>query len=85
MASGQPLTDEDRWPWLDRVSAWISDHATSGIPGIITCSALKRIYRDRMRCSNVIFVHLAGSKTRSGNGWPPAPTISCRPPCWIHS
>jgi gluconokinase len=66
MASGQPLTDEDRWPWLDRVSAWISDHATSGIPGIITCSAFKRIYRDRMRCSNVIFVHLAGSKDQIG-------------------
>ena len=45
MASGQPLTDDDRWPWLDKVSAWITDHTTAGIPGIITCSALKRSYR----------------------------------------
>jgi gluconokinase len=66
MAAGQPLTDEDRWPWLDKVSAWITDHTTAGIPGIITCSALKRSYRDRMRGSNVVFVHLAGSKDRIG-------------------
>ena len=66
MAAGQPLTDEDRWPWLDKVSAWITDHTTAGIPGIITCSALKRIYRDRMRGSNVVFVHLAGSKDQIG-------------------
>ena len=62
MASGQPLTDDDRWPWLDTVAAWITDHTTAGIPGIITCSALKRSYRDRMRGPNVVFVHLAGSK-----------------------
>jgi len=66
MASGQPLTDEDRWPWLDKVAAWISDHTASGIPGIITCSALKRIYRDRLRGPNVIFVHLAGSPDQIG-------------------
>ena len=66
MASGQPLTDDDRWPWLDTVSEWITDHTTAGIPGIITCSALKRIYRDRMRGPNVVFVHLAGSKDQIG-------------------
>ena len=66
MASGQPLTDDDRWPWLDTVAAWITDHTTAGIPGIITCSALKRSYRDRMRGPNVVFVHLAGSKDQIG-------------------
>jgi len=66
MASGLPLTDDDRWPWLDKVAAWITDHTTAGIPGIITCSALKRIYRDRMRGPNVVFVHLAGSKDQIG-------------------
>jgi len=66
MASGLPLTDDDRWPWLDRVAAWITDHTTAGIPGIITCSALKRVYRDRMRGPNVVFVHLAGSKDQIG-------------------
>ncbi len=62
MHSVIPLTDEDRWPWLDRVAAWISEHTAAGLPGIITCSALKRIYRDRMRGDNVVFVHLAGTK-----------------------
>ncbi len=62
MADGIPLTDEDRWPWLDLVADWISDHTRAGIPGVITCSALKRVYRDRMRGENVVFVYLAGSK-----------------------
>ena len=62
MASGIPLSDDDRWPWLDSVSAWVNEHARAGLPGIITCSALKRIYRDRLRGDNVVFVHLSGSK-----------------------
>jgi gluconokinase len=62
MASGVPLTDEDRWPWLDTIASWIIEHTMAGIPGIITCSALKRIYRDRLREKNVVFVHLSGSK-----------------------
>ena len=62
MAAGTPLTDDDRWPWLERVADWISDHTRAGLPGIITCSALKRIYRDRMRGDHVVFVHLTGSK-----------------------
>lgn len=62
MASGVPLTDEDRWPWLDTIASWIIEHTMAGIPGIITCSALKRIYRDRLREKNVVFVHLSGSR-----------------------
>ena len=62
MASGTPLTDEDRWPWLDKVADWILDHTTAGLPGIITCSALKKVYRDRMRGPDVVFVYLAGSR-----------------------
>ena len=61
MAAGTPLTDDDRWPWLERVADWISDHTRAGLPGIIICSALKRIYRDRMRGDHVVFVHLTGS------------------------
>jgi gluconokinase len=61
MASGQPLTDDDRWPWLDKISAWIQLHTGSGTPGIITCSALRRAYRDRLREPGVAFVHLSGS------------------------
>jgi gluconokinase len=60
-SAGIPLTDEDRWPWLDLVAAWIRDHTESGRPGIITCSALRRSYRDKLAGNNVVFVHLAGS------------------------
>jgi gluconokinase len=56
MAAGHPLTDEDRRPWLDRVAAWIRHRAEAGRPGIITCSALKRSYRDRLRAPGVVFV-----------------------------
>ncbi len=66
MAAGQPLTDEDRWPWLDTVASWITEHTMAGRPGIITCSALKKIYRDKLRGNHVVFVHLSGSKTLIG-------------------
>ncbi|WP_243429680.1 gluconokinase [Acetobacter sacchari] len=53
MAAGVPLTDEDRWPWLDTCRDWISERAKEGRGGVLTCSALKRIYRDRLRSSGV--------------------------------
>lgn len=62
MSAGIPLTDEDRWPWLDQIARWISDHADSGMPGVVTCSALKKVYRDRLRLPNVVFVYLSGNK-----------------------
>ena len=67
MASGQPLTDEDRWPWLETIAEWIRDHTARHEPGIVTCSALKRRYRDvlvRGSEGHVVFVHLAGTKER---------------------
>lgn len=66
MATGHPLDDEDRWPWLDKIARWIMEHAEAGAPGIVTCSALKRSYRDIMRGENVVFVHLAGSRDQIG-------------------
>jgi gluconokinase len=51
MAAGHPLTDEDRWPWLHSIAAWIDDHATEGRSSVVTCSALRRIYRDLLRDS----------------------------------
>lgn len=62
MAAGEPLTDEDRWPWLDTIAAWIQKHTASGTPGIITCSALRRVYRDKLAGPGVAFVHLDGSR-----------------------
>ena len=62
MTAGIPLDDEDRWPWLDAIADWINKKAQRGEAGIVTCSALKRSYRDRLRGPNVIFVFLNGSR-----------------------
>ena len=61
MRSSIPLTDDDRWPWLDRVAEILATTA----PVIVGCSALRRSYRDRIRTSAggpVAFVHLTGDK-----------------------
>ena len=61
MRAGVPLTDDDRWPWLDRVARVLAEDA----PIIVGCSALRRVYRDRIRAGAggpVQFVHLAGSR-----------------------
>jgi carbohydrate kinase (thermoresistant glucokinase family) len=60
MAAGHPLDDNDRWPWLDQVATWIRAHTDAGRPGVITCSALRRSYRDVLRGEQVVFVLLAG-------------------------
>lgn len=62
MSAGIPLEDEDRWPWLARVAEWIRARTASARPGIVTCSALKRSYRDVLRAPEVVFVYLAGSR-----------------------
>lgn len=62
MQAGTPLRDEDRWPWLDRIGAGLSD-AVQWPEGVaIACSALKRVYRDRIRAAapGVRFVFLDG-------------------------
>jgi len=48
MSAGHPLTDEDRWPWLDNIGHWIDATTAKGRPGVVTSSALKRVYRDRL-------------------------------------
>lgn len=48
MARGVPLTDEDRWPWLDALAEVISHHADTQEPAVVSCSALTRAYRDRL-------------------------------------
>jgi gluconokinase len=58
MAAGQPLTDEDRKPWLAAVAGWIDSELNSGRRGVITCSALKQSYRDQLRRPRVVFVYL---------------------------
>ncbi len=49
MARGTPLTDADRWPWLDAIGRWMVAEASAGRSAVVSCSALKRRYRDRLR------------------------------------
>jgi gluconokinase len=60
MAAGTPLNDEDRHPWLEAVGKWLADQQNGGV---MSCSALKRTYRDRLRtrCPHIEFLHLTGS------------------------
>jgi gluconokinase len=60
MASGKPLTDNDRYGWLEAVGEWLAHH---GDGGVMSCSALKRVYRDQLRAHwpQVEFLHLTGS------------------------
>jgi len=64
MRQGTPLTDADRAPWLDRIGEELKNWAAEGRSGVMTCSALKRAYRDRIRSArpDVRFVHLKGSE-----------------------
>lgn len=52
MASGRPLDDEDRWPWLQAIADWIDEQEQAGRSCVVTCSALKRSYRDLLREGN---------------------------------
>lgn len=62
MASGRPLTDEDRWPWLHRVGEELRDAEDTGL--VVACSALKRAYRDAILSvePRATFVLLDGSR-----------------------
>ena len=73
MSRGEPLTDDDRWPWLAAIAAWIDGQRT-GAPsgnaqrgperGIVSCSALKRVYRARLLDGrpDVRLVYLSGDE-----------------------
>jgi gluconokinase len=67
MASGTPLTDADRAPWLDAVGAEL---ARPPAPVVVACSALRRAYRDRIRAAAgrpVVFLHLDGTRELVGS------------------
>ncbi|MFC5236440.1 gluconokinase [Pseudonocardia zijingensis] len=82
MAAGTPLDDDDRWPWLRRIAAWIGEQEAAGRDAVVTCSALKRSYRDLLRDghTSVRYVHLLASRSllqarvdnRRGHYMPPA-------------
>jgi gluconokinase len=82
MSAGTPLDDEDRYPWLAAVGKWLADHDC----GVMSCSALKRRYRDQLRSyrPTVEFLHLTGSPAligrrqaeRTGHFMPPSLEMS---------
>jgi len=62
MREGRALDDDDRWPWLDRIGATLSEAKREGRPVVAACSALKKRYRDRIRAAvgtTLRFVYLA--------------------------
>jgi len=63
MASGEPLTDEDRWPWLDRLAGELAQILARGEHAVLACSALKEAYRKRLqRAGDVRIVYLKGDQ-----------------------
>ena len=82
MTAGTPLTDEDRWPWLYAIADWMDAVMARGENGIVTCSALKRGYRDVLLTgrTGVALIYLKGDKgligerlsARVGHFMPPA-------------
>ncbi|WP_406858208.1 gluconokinase [Alsobacter sp. KACC 23698] len=68
MSRGEPLTDEDRWPWLRAIAAWLAERLAAGESVIVTCSALKRAYRDILAAGrpDVRLVLLAGDRDLIG-------------------
>ncbi|MFF3979953.1 gluconokinase [Streptomyces sp. NPDC055808] len=62
MSAGIPLDDDDRLPWLDAIGAWA--HGRAGLGGVVSSSALKRSYRDRLRAAapGAVFLHLTGDR-----------------------
>jgi gluconokinase len=61
MTAGQALNDDDRYPWLEAIGGWLAERCSDG--GVMSCSALKRRYRDQLRrhCPNVELLHLSGT------------------------
>jgi carbohydrate kinase (thermoresistant glucokinase family) len=62
MSSGAPLTDDDRWPWLEALAAWTRERRSDGVSTVVACSALRRAYRDVLRrdVPETFFLHLTG-------------------------
>jgi gluconokinase len=62
MTQGIPLQDEDRWPWLQEIRSWMTAQAQAGCSTVLTCSALKKSYRQLLSEAEgrVLFLHLDG-------------------------
>ncbi|MDQ4085182.1 MAG: gluconokinase [Actinomycetota bacterium] len=64
MSAGTPLEDSDRLPWLRSLADWVGERHREGTSTVLTCSALRRRYRDVLRegADNTVFVHLVGDR-----------------------
>ncbi len=63
MESGHSLVDADRWPWLESLAQWTAERDEAGQSTVVTCSALRKVYRDILRRGgDTFFVHLVGDK-----------------------
>jgi len=64
MSAGEPLTDDDRRPWLESLAKWTADERAAGRSTVVACSALRRTYRDVLRRADpgTFFVHLHGEE-----------------------
>ena len=64
MRAGHPLTDDERWPWLGKIADWIGGHENLGKNIVITCSALRAVYREVLRGGHpsVFFIHVDVSR-----------------------
>lgn len=79
MTAGEALNDDDRYPWLETIGEWLAGHPDGGV---MSCSALKRRYRDQLRrhCPDLEFLHLSGTPevigrrqaSRPGHFMPPS-------------
>jgi carbohydrate kinase (thermoresistant glucokinase family) len=87
MASGVPLTDNDRWPWLDRIVDMLGRVQANGSHAVLACSALKQTYRDRIaRPGDVNFVYLKGDLATIEARSPRGATNTClRRCCQVNS
>ncbi len=62
MSAGEPLTDEDRQPWLETLAAMLAENRDAGTASVMGCSALRRRYRDILRGDgSVFFLHLTAT------------------------
>ncbi len=82
MHRGIPLTDDDRWPWLRLIGEWMTEQEQAGRSAVVTCSALRRVYRDLLRENRPVvrFCHIAAPEAeiqdrldhREGHYMPPS-------------
>ena len=65
MTSGTALTDDDRWPWLEALADWTRERGAAGDSTVLTCSALRKAYRDVLRKASfdTFFIHLSGAES----------------------